>query len=61
MVREVRRFQIEREREGKGGLYHEIDGDPKRRSSSSISSLGCSGDEREAHGGYLEWKRTSGG
>ena len=57
----MRRFQIEREREGKGGMYHKIDGDPKRRSSSLISSLGGSRDEREAQWGYLEWEGTSGG
>ena len=53
MVREVRRFQIKIEG-GKGGLYHEIDGDLKRRSSSSILNSGGSGSEREAQWGYLE-------
>ena len=47
----------DQERGGKGGLYHEIDGDPKRRSSSSCGS----GSEWEAQWCYLEWKRTSGG
>ena len=43
------------------GQTIEIDGGPRRRSSSSISSSGASRDELGVQGAYLEWERTSGG
>ena len=48
-----------RERGGGGGLYPWIDGDPRRRSSSSILSSGVSGHELVVRVDDLEWERAS--
>ena len=48
-----------RERGGGGGLYPWIDGDPRRRGSSSISSSGVSGHELVVWVDDLEWERAS--